>query len=131
MPEVTGTFGSEHIELNNAATEATLKLLLVAMKASSKEAAAAVDKIAKNAGIDPETIDKANKSNLQTASSSNLVSKGFGMLFGAVGKTIDVYNSLSPVVRTLTSGSGEVGTVFSQIGQLLPGVTGKIVGLFG
>ena len=35
MATVTGQFGSEYIELNNAATEATLKAILAALAGSA------------------------------------------------------------------------------------------------
>lgn len=131
MADVTGSLGNEPIELNNAATEATLKLLLVAMKASSKEAAAAVDKIAKEAGIDPATVKKANEANEKSAGVAYKVGSVFGSLANTAERVIDIFNDYSPVVKTLTSGGTNVGQAMSQLGALIPGVAGKVVTALG
>jgi len=127
MSEVTGTIGSEHVELNNAATEATLKLLLVAMKASSKEAAAAVDKIAQNAGIDPNTIKKLNEELEHTGSAAYRLGAAYGKASNIADSISDVFQNFTPVVKTLTSGTGDVGTAFKQIGDQIPGALGQIM----
>lgn len=131
MADVTGSLGNEPIELNNAATEATLKLLLVAMKASSKEAAAAVDKIAKQAGIDPATVKSANEANEKSASVAYKVGAVFGTLANTADRVIDAFDQYSPVVKTLTSGGTNVGQAMSQLGDLIPGVGGRVVKALG
>ena len=131
MAEVTGSLGNEPIELNNAATEATLKLILVAMKASSKEAAAAVDKIVKQAGIDPDTVKKANSANEKSAGVAYKVGAVFGSLANTADRVIDAFDKYSPIVKTLTSGGTDVGTAMKQLGALLPGVAGRVVEALG
>ena len=131
MAEVSGTLGDQPIELNNAATEATLKLLLVAMKASSKEAAAAVDKIVKQAGIDPATVKNANEANEKSASVAYKVGAVFGSLANKTDQVIDAFNKYSPIVKTLTSGGTNVGQAMNQLGALIPGVGGKVVQALG
>ena len=72
MAEVTGSFGAEQIQLNNAATEATLKQLLAVTMAMAKsggaggvdpkKAQAAIDKLAKQFKNGEQAAKKAQKS---------------------------------------------------------------------
>ena len=50
MVDVTGRIGSEQVELNNAATEATLRMLLAATLAANKQNHEDISKMAKQAG---------------------------------------------------------------------------------
>jgi len=127
MPEVTGTIGNDHVELNNAATEATLKLILAGIKGSSKEAAAAIDKLAKNAGLDPDTIKKVND---ELKDNSTALYK-LGQLYGSVSIPLlaleDQFKKYSPLVKTLTDGSGNVSSAFNQLGAMVPGAIGVLL----
>jgi hypothetical protein len=127
MPEVTGTIGNDHVELNNAATEATLKLILAGIKGSSKEAAAAIDKLAKNAGLDPDTIKKVND---ELTDNSTALYK-LGQLYGSVSIPLlaleDQFKKYSPLVKTLTDGSGNVSSAFNQLGAMVPGAIGVLL----
>jgi len=131
MAEVTGTLGEQALELNNAATEATLKLILVGIKAANKDSAAAIDKIAKQAGIDPATVSKANEANEKSAGVAYRVGAVFGSLANAADRVIDTFDKYSPIVKTLTSGGTNVGTAMTQLGALIPGVGGKVVQALG
>jgi len=127
MPEVTGTIGNDHVELNNAATEATLKLILAGIKGSSKEAAAAIDKLAKNAGLDPDTIKKVND---ELEDNSTSLYK-LGQLYGRVSIPLlaleEQFKKYSPLVKTLTDGSGNVSSAFNQLGATIPGALGVLL----
>ena len=69
MADVTGQFGNEEVVLNNAATEATLKQLLVAMTAMAKaqgvevKNAATLDKDLGRLGKQTENADAFPRKN--------------------------------------------------------------------
>ena len=60
MVDVTGRIGTEQVELNNAATEVTLRMLLAATLAANKQNHEDIAKMAKQAGLDPAAVAAAN-----------------------------------------------------------------------
>ena len=77
---VKGTFGNESIELNNAATEATLTELL---KLARKDSVTLTE-MAKKAGVDTKKIqDSLNKSQAGSGGAPEKASAGMGILGGA------------------------------------------------
>ena len=96
--QVTGSIGQEQVVLNNAASEATLCLILEGVRASSKEAAAAIDKMAARAGIDSKTIEAANTEISKSAS-------GFKNLKGAADSVIPSFENLVSSNEKITKGN--------------------------
>jgi hypothetical protein len=127
MAEVTGRIGDNEVALENAATEATLKALLLAMSGSTKN----MDKLlnlANKAGLDPKSVEAANKG-------ADAFSKA---AFGA-GKVASVAMSglakgamvLGGVIGDLTASTFKtVGNLTDFAGKLLEG-TASVSGLFG
>jgi len=60
MAQVTGFIGNEEVELNNAATEATLKLLLSSTMAANKQTLDQLKALATNAGLNAESFDETD-----------------------------------------------------------------------
>ena len=50
MADVTGTIGNEYVELNNAATEATLRALLMAVTSANKQNVSEIRRLAEKTG---------------------------------------------------------------------------------
>ena len=61
MADVTGYVGDQRVEFNNAATEATLKLLLQSSIASNKQSLDQLKKMTQTGGIlDSDAFDRVN-----------------------------------------------------------------------
>ncbi len=89
---VRGSIGQEQVFLENAATEATLlKLLEAVQQAGGVSAAAAVAGTARSAGINPDTVKKANES-------VSFLDKASIGAAGALGKLYDQLISGNPSI---------------------------------
>ena len=115
---VTGQIGNDQVSLENAATEATLKLLLQATLATTKEQRKAISEIAEKANIDPKTIKKVNEG----LTSVNSESFKFG---AALGGLTSAFKITTGITDGLTSGLGSASDVLGRIGGL-NGVIGDI-----
>ena len=56
MAEVTGRIGDQDVALNNAATEATLKLLLQATLNANKQSLSTIQNLAQKSGLSPQAV---------------------------------------------------------------------------
>ena len=134
MAEVTGTIGNENVQLRNAATEATLKLLLQATLAANKQTVESVSKIATKAGLDPEAVQAAND-NLDTMGKS--AQQGTSVFFKlgfAVGVTEQALGSmakvLNPMIDMIQGGSKNISDFGASLSQLPLGI-GVVMGVLG
>ena len=133
MAEVFGTIGNEQVELHNAATEATLRLLLQSTLASNKQSIDNISKIATKAGLDPAAVAAAN-TNLNNISTS--AKNGTGLFYklglgtGLVEEGFKkVDKAISPLVSKLMNGTAQASDVFTSLGQL-PGPLGAVASGF-
>ena len=129
MADVTGTIGNESVTLNNAATEATLRLLLQSSLATTKEQKDAIAKIATKAGLDPALIEASNTAIAKKVPSINTLGKAsytLGFAFGNAKRELDVLHS---TLSTLTSGNASVANVMEGM-KGLPGPLGLVAGGF-
>jgi hypothetical protein len=130
MADVSGTIGNEYVELNNAATEATLKLLLAATMAGNKQTMEQVKTMATKAGLDPAAVAAANTGlkGLGTGASNGAVTLGkisqAGV--GVIDGFLKFGSSLTPLVSKLVEGTAGLSDMMSPLSKL-PG----ILGLFG
>jgi hypothetical protein len=130
MADVSGTIGNEYVELNNAATEATLKLLLAATMAGNKQTMEQVKTMATKAGLDPAAVAAANTGlkGLGTGASSGAAVLGkIGQAgAGVADGFLKVGSSLTPLIGKLVDGTAGLSDMMSPLAKL-PGV----LGLFG
>ena len=133
MAEVFGTIGNEHVELNNAATEATLRLLYQATLNASKQQHENVAKMVQKAGLDPVAVAAANN-NLK--SMGDTAKSGTGAFFKlGVGTAVveqgfrKVDAAISPLIGKLMDGTNKASDVFTAF-EKLPGPIGAVAGLF-
>ena len=82
MSEVTGQIGNDQVYLENAATEATLQLLLKATLATTKAQKEAIADIAQKSGLDSQSIANANKETNVFASTARGVARTLGIIAG-------------------------------------------------
>lgn len=134
MADVTGTIGNEHVELNNAATEATLKLLLAAITGGNAKAAENIKSIATKAGLDPATVAKANDGLKNSAVAGEKSTGVFNRVAATGASAADgltkLGTSLSPLIDKLLAGTAQASDAFGALDKL-PGVLGTVMGLFG
>jgi hypothetical protein len=103
MASVTGTIGSDNVELNNAATEATLlKLLQVMQNSGGARAASGAASLASAAGVNPNAINQANNALNKLGINTSAVTNGFTNLFNQV-------KGGTPSISSALSGFGELG----------------------
>jgi hypothetical protein len=117
--QVSGQIGQEQVILNNAASENTLRLILEGIKASSKDAASAIDKMAAKAGIDSKTIQSANEEVKKSTTS-------FKGLKEATDAVVPSFDKMIAVTEQLTRGNAQA----SEIMQTTFGKSSGVVGLF-
>ncbi len=132
MAEVTGRIGENDVELDNAATEATLKAILLSMAGSTKNMNRLL-KLAEKAGMDPRAIKDAEEAMRRLAENSKQASLGSALLsksLGALGKTATI---LGGIVGDLAAGAFQtVGNLTSLAGTLVDGqgAVSDVVGAF-
>jgi hypothetical protein len=130
MADVTGRIGNEEVEFNNAATEATLKMLLQATLASAKGSKEELNKIAAmaaKAGLDGDSINQANQAVQATTPQMNALGKTaftIGAAFGAAEKD---FQTLVKTGQQLAAGTAQASDVLSNLATMLPGPLGKVV----
>lgn len=123
MADVTGSIGNEYVELNNAATEATLKQLLAAVQRQGGSAAAGkTATTAGGAGVSEASIAAAKAS---AKSLQDLAQKGDDLK-----KTyIALKDGMMELTGKLLQGSSNSSDLFSAF-ERLPGVAGLVASGF-
>ena len=129
MADVTGRIGNEEVELNNAATEATLRLLLQSSLATTKEQKAAIASLAQKAGLDPAAVAAANAEltkNTPAMSALGKAAYGVGVAFGSMKPTLDTFVNFA---STMAEGEGKASDLFGALSKLPFGL-GAVAGGF-
>ena len=130
MADVTGRLGNEDIELNNAATEATLKMLLQATLAAAKGSKEELNKVAAmaaKAGLDGDSINQANQAVQATTPQMNALGKTAFVLGAAFGAAEKDFKTLWKTGQDLAAGTAQASGVLSNLATMLPGPLGKVV----
>ena len=133
--EVTGFIGQEQVELNNAATESTLRLLLQSSLATSKARKEEIATLARSTGLDPSVVERAEARVAGLGKESGQLNTGFtklkensqqiGIIFQSIGystgKLIDGTESfskmLSTMARELPNGISQVVSGLSMLAE--------------
>ena len=127
---ITGSNGTEDIILNNAATEATLRLLLASTMSANKQSTDAIKEFAQKSGLSDDVFDRANKGLQDTGQASSKLGQTFQTL-DLIGQ--DVRRSFAQIHDTtskLVSGSGSFADVANSM-KNLPLTIGLVMGAFG
>jgi hypothetical protein len=134
MAEVTGTIGIEQVVLNNAATETTLKALLLAT-AGSQEKMERLLAMAGKAGLDNKAIEEANKAIAEEARVVRQLTEDELKLSDQIKereqKVINRFQKLDQTIVSLMDGTASASGIFKTLGQELPGVIGMVVSGMG
>ena len=121
MADVTGSIGNEYVELNNAATEATLKQLLQAVQKQGGSAGA-VGSTAGAAGVNAAAVEAAKastKSQKELAEKAETLKKTFSALA----------EGMMELGGKLLQGTDKSSDLFSAF-ERLPGVAGLVASGF-
>lgn len=114
MAEVFGSIGNEQVELNNAATEATLRLLLQSSLAANKQSVESINKIALRAGVDENTVKQTN----QRISAFGQAAFNTGAAWAGLSDASDTlrkqFREVSNITQTLVSGTAQASDVFNM-----------------
>lgn len=116
MADVTGRIGDNDVELNNAATEATLKALLLSSAGSVKEMKK-LSKLAEKAGMDARAIQQAEEA-----------MKGFG---DNAGFAKNLLGKLNPGLGFLGKGATLAGSVVGDLAASAFKTAGNLTSLAG
>lgn len=134
MAEVTGSIigaeGVHDVILNNASTEATLRLILQATLASTKEQKDNISAMAEKMGLDPASIEATNKQVHALGNNSNLLSQDFTALRLISNDIRGSFSALYNTTSKLTSGSGSLADVLTSMSKLPLGI-GAVLGAMG
>ena len=119
--EVTGFIGNEQVELNNAATESTLRALLAATAGSADKVKAAFELASKT--FDPAIIESVNNSLTATSNNSRQLSNELSQTT-AQSKTLRItFSALANETGKLIEGTASLSGI---MGAMIPLFTGKI-----
>lgn len=129
MADVYGRIGSDEVELNNAATEATLKLILTGIKAQSAEARKAINEMAQKMGLDPDTIEQVNTELERGLTTWEKVNVAVDLAQRAFDKLTPVINGFQNAMGAIITSSNNVSDVFKAFSSL-PGPLGSIASGF-
>ena len=124
MADVTGRIGNEEVELNNAATEATLKMLLQATLAAakgSKEELTKIASMAAKAGLDGDSIEKTNNEVQRAAPQMNALGRSAFILGATFGQVEDTLKTVWSTGQLLASGNAQASQVLTNMATMLPG----------
>lgn len=129
MAEVTGRIGQDEVLLNNAATEATLRLLLQATLTANKQSLSAVQNLAKSSGLNPQAVQAANQALNVTATSGSKVGRAFESLGFVAGALSSTFKEAADVGQKLATNQAQASDLFNSLAKI-GGPLGVIAGLF-
>ena len=118
MADVFGRIGNEEVELNNAATEATLRLLLQSSLTANKQTIESISKIAAKAGIDQNTVTTTNLNVSKLGEASFKLGAMWGGLTNASDVLTRKFSGVVEVTEKLTSGASQASDVLSVMSRI-------------
>jgi hypothetical protein len=127
MADVTGTIGNEYVELNNAATEATLRALLMAVTSANKQNVSEIRRLAEKTGaasaggatVDPGAVQSVNTGLM------GIGQKVGGFAASVVSAGINVGKALGDFGGKLLEGQAQTSDLLKAF-TALPGPIGKV-----
>jgi len=119
MADVTGSIGNQPVELNNAATEATLRQLLAAVQ--GRGGAANVAGLAGQT-LNPQTVTQVNNSLSTMHRVGTSVGQGFGTLVNALAANKE---GLQNFISKINQGTAQSSDLFGAFTKL-PGPAGAV-----
>lgn len=115
---ITGSDGTKDVQLNNAATEATLKLLLQSNLAANKQSIDNIRQLAQKSGLDPASVAAANANIQKVSQSGSKLGTGFEALGFAAGYASKAFKEAADLTSKLASGGAEASDVFGSLSKV-------------
>lgn len=119
---VTGQIGNDRVSLENAATEATLRLILAATLATTKEQKKAISDIVQKAGLDPLAVEQANKGLTNVEASTGKVAAALNIMNVTSAALNTVFQKTAAITQTLANNSAKASDVFGLFKEMGPTV---------
>jgi hypothetical protein len=118
MADVFGNIGNEQVELNNAATEATLKLLLQSSLAANKQSIESINKIALRAGVDEATVTQTNQRIGAFGQAAMATGAAWAGLSVATTDLQKAFRGTLDITKELTSGSAQASSILNIMSMM-------------
>lgn len=118
MADVFGTIGNEQVELNNAATEATLRQLLQATLAAGRQSATNISNLARQNGLDPAAIEASNRGMNAFGRAAVITGGAWAGLTSASSSLINRFTQIADITAKLTNGNAQASDIFNEFGKL-------------
>lgn len=122
---VTGNIGGSNVLLENAATEATLQMLLQATLATTKEQKKAIGDLVQKAGMDPAKVAEANEGLSKVGKVTALTGGVFAGINAAGDQLTAGFNKTANILTKFTDNQGKASDIFGEISKM-----GGVIGLF-
>jgi len=130
MAEVTGIIGNENVELNNAATEATLKQLLAAVKGMNQsivKMGSTTNKGNQASGLDPNLAKRSK----ETADGLSDLEEGVVKTVAGFNPLIKVISGLGGILGGLTASAIDTGKNLVDLGEKAIEGTARMSDFYG
>jgi hypothetical protein len=111
--------------LENAATEATLQMLLQATLATTKEQKKAIGDLVQKAGMDPVKVEEANQGLSKVGKATALTGGVFAGINAAGDQLTAGFNNTANILSKFTDNQGKASDLFGEISKM-----GGVIGLF-
>jgi hypothetical protein len=122
--------GQKDILLNNAATEATLQLLLRANLVSSREELEALKSMIEGGGIlDGEAVENVNRGLQRVRTTTDSVQEGLTVLNFAMGQLRPIISGVSTALSKLSDGTAQASDILAGLKDLPLGL-GTLAGQY-
>ena len=115
MADVFGTIGTNNVELMNAATESTLRMLLQASLATSKEQKENIKNLAQKMGLDADSIKSVNDGLEGLVDQTEETESTFDKLTKVSDNLQSKFSRVSSVISNLTSGEARASQLFASL----------------
>jgi hypothetical protein len=119
---ITGSDGTKDVQLNNAATEATLKLLLQSNLTANKQSIENIKALAQKSGLDPASIAAANANIQKVGQSGSKLGTAFEAVGYSVGLASSAFKETADLTAKFANGTAQASDVFAAFSKLPFGV---------
>jgi len=123
MADVHGRIGGEEVELNNAATEATMKLLLASSMSANKQTLEQLKKLGIEGGLfDKESWDNLNTQVTTTVTKLEKAKIALDLFERGIAKISPIFSSFDNALSKLIAGTAKSSDVMSAFSTLPFGI---------
>lgn len=127
---LTGSSGVSDIQLNNAATEATMRMILQSLMTANRQSIDNIKTLAQRSGLDVDTINRTSQGLRTVQTNSASLSRTFKESATSVLQSAEsIRTKTVTFVEQLTSGNVSISNLFDAFNELPYGI-GKVASAF-